>query len=176
MWFVFDASTLRGGDGMFFPNSAIGFRHCADGSSKTLLVSEIKAYQTFDTGSAKGTAAVVEKPSDICGLTTSTFKESGHTEWVDGKIHETGFTAAIPPNTAVPCNSADIDWINSAEGKTTTVPTYAAVTSRSNHIGGVVNAAMVDGSIHTITSDIDILVWRAMATRKAGESAILPGT
>lgn len=172
-WFVFDSATLRGGEGMFYPNSAVAFRHCTDGGSKTLMVAEIKAYQTFDTGSANGTPTPAEKPSDICSLTTSTFKETGHTEWVDGKIHETGFTAAMPPNTVVLCNNANVDWINSAEGKTVNVATYAAVTSRSYH-SGTVNAAMVDGSIHTIDSDIDKLVWRALATRNGGETVDVP--
>ena len=172
VWFVFDAGKLRGGDGMFFPNSAIGFRHCSDGSSKTLLVSEVKAYQTFDTGSAKGTATPVAQPTDLCGLTTgSAFKATGHTEWVDGKIHETGFTATFPPNSSVTCTNTDIDWISSSEGKTLTDSTYAAVTSRSFHSGGVINAAMVDGSVHGVAGNIDMAVWRAMGTRGAGDVA-----
>jgi prepilin-type N-terminal cleavage/methylation domain-containing protein/prepilin-type processing-associated H-X9-DG protein len=175
VWFVFDSATLRGGDGMFFPNSVIRFRNCTDGTSKTLLVSELKTYQTFDTGSGKGVATPVDEPSDICGLLSGTFKETAHTEWVDGKVHETGFTAAMPPNEPVLCMAADIDWINSPEGKNASTPTYAAVTSRSYHSGGVVNAAMVDGSIRAVSRDIDILVWRAMATRGGEESVDVPG-
>lgn len=172
VWFVFEASQLKGGDGMFFPNSAVGFRHCSDGAGKTLLVSEVKAFQTFDTGSAKGTSATVAQSADLCELTSgSAFKTTGHTEWVDGKIHETGFTATFPPNSSVTCSNTDIDWISSSEGKTPTDPTYAAVTSRSYHSGGVVNAAMVDGSVHGVARGIDTAVWRAMGTRNAADVA-----
>lgn len=172
VWFVFEASQLKGGDGMFFPNSAIGFRHCTDGGSKTLLVSEVKAFQTFDMGSAKAASIPVARPTDLCSLASGAPpKTTGHTEWVDGKIHETGFTATFPPNSSVPCSNTDIDWISSSEGKTQTDPTYAAVTSRSYHLGGVVNAAMVDGSVHGVARDIATTVWRAMGTRNAGDTA-----
>jgi prepilin-type processing-associated H-X9-DG protein len=43
------------------------------------------------------------------------------------------------------------------------------VTSRSYHPGGVVNVAMMDGSIHVIHEDIDPITWRAIATRDLGE-------
>jgi prepilin-type N-terminal cleavage/methylation domain-containing protein len=172
VWFVFDTKTKQGGEGMFFPNSAVGFRHCIDGASKTLMVSEVKAYQAFDSGGNKGNATPVSQPTEICPL-TSAIKETGHTEWVDGKIHETGFTATFPPNTVVKCREFDTDWINSAEGKSDAAPTYAAVTSRSYH-HGVVNSAMVDGSVHSITNEIDNGVWRAMATRNGNEPIAAP--
>lgn len=168
-WFVFDSATLRGGDGMFFPNSAVNFRHCTDGTSKTLLISEVKTFQSFDTGSGKGSAASVGSIPDVCSLTSGTVKETGHTEWVDGKIHETGFTTAMPPNAAVQCSGVDLDWINSAEGKAPSIPTYAVVTSRSYHAGGVVNAGMVDGSVQAVGRDIEPSVWKSMGSRGSGD-------
>jgi len=164
-WFVFDSGTFQGGDGMFFPNSAVNFQHCTDGTSKTLLISEIKTFQPFDTGSGKGTAVPADSSSAICGLASGTIKETGHTEWVDGKIHETGFTTALPPNAVVNCNGVDLDWINSAEGKNAFIPTFAVVTSRSYHAGGVVNAGMVDGSVQAIGREIEPNVWKSMGSR-----------
>src|SRR5947208_2836612 len=80
-----------------------------------------------------------------------TLRETGHTEWVDGRVHETGFTAAFPPNTRVAYTSGgkryDVDFISSTEGVTTGAPpTYAAVTARSYHPGGV-NILLLDGSV-----------------------------
>ncbi len=40
--------------------------------------------------------------------------------------------------------------------------------ARSEHGPGV-NASMCDGSVHFIASDIDLEVWRALATRAGGE-------
>lgn len=170
-WFVFDAATMKGGQGMFFPNSAVGFRHCSDGTSKTLLISEIRAYQPFDSGSTKGTSVVASSAAGVCVLLSGTIKETGHTEWVDGKVHETGFTTAMPPGLPVECSGFDVDWINSSEGKTLADATYAAVTSRSYHSGRVVNAAMVDGSVQVVHNDIDGKIWRAMGTRNGNENA-----
>jgi prepilin-type processing-associated H-X9-DG protein len=44
----------------------------------------------------------------------------------------------------------------------------AVVTSRSYH-PGLVNAAMMDGSVRGVTTDVSVEVWRAMATRAGGE-------
>jgi prepilin-type processing-associated H-X9-DG protein len=47
-------------------------------------------------------------------------------------------------------------------------PSYAIVTSRSHHPGGV-NSAMMDGSVRFVTDDVTVDLWRAMATRNGGE-------
>jgi prepilin-type processing-associated H-X9-DG protein len=169
VWLVFDPVANEGGDGAFFPNSRLQSKNFTDGSSKTLLVAEVKTNQQYDRDGATGTAMPVDSASALCGL-TSTFRDSGHTEWVDGRVHQTGFTAAFTPNTQIACRDLDVDWTHSREGRNNTDPTYAAVTSRSYHGGGIVNVAMMDGSVHGVTDAIDLQVWRAMATR-AGEEA-----
>jgi hypothetical protein len=55
------------------------------------------------------------------------------------------------------------------EGKTDTDITYAAVTARSHH-PDTVNVATASGSVITVESDIDQILWRAFATRNGGES------
>lgn len=94
-------------------------------------------------------------------------------EWVDGKVHETGFTTVFSPNTKVVYNSSDgkildIDVVLATESNLG--DTYAAVTSRSYH-GNVVNIAMLDGSVHSISSSIRREIWRALGTRAGGEIA-----
>ncbi len=170
VWLVFDPVTMRGGEGAFFPNARLQFKNFTDGTSKTLLVAEVKAYQQYDRDGASGSETPVDEVGALCGLTSS-FRDSGHTEWVDGRVHQTGFTAAFPPNSQVVCSSLDVDWTHSREGLNNTQPTYAAVTSRSYHGGGVVNVAMLDGSVHGVTDAIDMQVWRAMATR-AGQEVV----
>ena len=101
---------------------------------------------------------------------------SGHTEWVDGRVHQSGFTAVFAPNTKVLYTDTDgtiydVDWNNWQEGKDgdgANASTYAAVTSRSYHSGGV-NTARMDGSVDYVSDTIDIDVWQALATRKGGE-------
>jgi hypothetical protein len=45
---------------------------------------------------------------------------------------------------------------------------YAIVTSRSYHVGGV-QVALVDGSARMISENIDLDVWRGLGTRNGGE-------
>jgi hypothetical protein len=108
-----------------------------------------------------------------------TFKaNSGHTEWVDGRAHQIGFTTVFRPNTKVLCTNSseefDVDWTNWQEGKglagssPVLTKTYAAVTSRSRHGGGVL-VSMMDGSVHWVEDTIDLGVWRATSTRNGGE-------
>ena len=51
--------------------------------------------------------------------------------------------------------------------------TYAAITSRSYHSGGV-NVMFMDGSTRFISNSIELATWRAMGTRAGGEIANAP--
>ena len=178
-WFVYNPVTGQGGDGMFMPvgnlRGRIGLRHIYDGTSTTLAFAEVKAYTPYlrDGGnpSAPGTPPPVS-PADIAGFGGSFKTNSGHTEWVDGRAHQSGFTTTFTPNTVVPYTVGgvefDVDFNSSREGKTTNRITYAAVTSRSYHPGGV-NVLMADGSVRRISNDIQLAVWRALGTRRGRE-------
>ena len=47
-------------------------------------------------------------------------------------------------------------------------PTFAAITSRSYHPGGV-NALLGDGSVKFVKGTVDGMVWRALGTVAGGE-------
>ena len=101
--------------------------------------------------------------------------DTGHTEWVDGRVHQTGFTTTFTPNHRALCRvngiDHDVDWTNFREGKSSAPPiplTYAAVTSRSYHVGGV-NIALLDGSIRLVTDSIELQLWRGLSTRAGSE-------
>src|SRR5207245_2353589 len=93
-----------------------------------------------------------------------------HVEWVDGKVHETGFTTAFAPNTIVAYRSGgvtyDVDFISATEANPG--DTLAAVTARSFHSGGV-NAVLMDGSVRFFSNTISLTTWRALGTRASGE-------
>lgn len=178
-WFTFDPPTRKTGNGAFLVNEKIGDKAFTDGLSKTLAFSEIKAYTArLINGGNPGSmgATIPDTPADVVAY-GGTFGTTSHTEWVDGKVHETGFTTTFPPNTNVPYNDGtatyDVDVVSQKESPTGALPTYAAVTSRSYH-AGVVQSAMMDGSVRTVSDDIDILVWRAMGTRNGNEAVETP--
>ena len=115
--------------------------------------------------------------TELCNLGGDFKADAAHVEWVDGKAHETGFTTGFPPNAKVTCTTnpspTDVDWINQSEGRSATVPTFAAFAARSYHPAGVL-AVMLDGSVHLSANSIDKAIWQAASTRDGGESATLP--
>jgi prepilin-type N-terminal cleavage/methylation domain-containing protein len=184
-WFIYDPATGQGGDGAFHPNSHYKAKMFTDGLSKTLLVSEVKAFTPYVRNTADPGGNYPAGPASIAGLTSGgenklgpdTNNNTGHTEWPDGRVHHTGFTATFTPNTIVPFSVGgtdyDIDLNTQQEGKSATQKTYAAITSRSFH-NGLVNTGMVDGSTRRITDEIALQVWRGLATRNGGEVANPP--
>lgn len=176
-WFVFDPRTEKGGDGAFFPNSNLSMARFTDGTSKTILVAEVKAWTHYTRNGGPSSTTIPNTADEAASMVASgpEYKNTGHTEWPDGRVHHTGFTAAMTPNTFVPYTKdgvvLDADYNSWQEGKNGVngSPTYAVITSRSYH-SGIIQAAMVDGSVQQFADDIDLAVWRAAATRAGAES------
>lgn len=177
-WFVFNPVNQDGGRGTFQPYRPLPLSSTTDGLSNTLCFAECKAYNAYYRNAANPSLTQpMPTAAGVCSLGGEFKNNSGHTEWVDGRAHQTGFTTVFPPNAKVICNvggtNYDVDWNNQQEGKSTTVPTFAAVTSRSYHPGGVMTVYM-DGSFHFVPQTIDLAVWQAVSTRDGGEAAQLP--
>ncbi len=180
VWFVYDPVKSVGGPGTFYPNARLRPGDIKDGTSKTLLAAEVKAYTPYlkDVGGATTTPPPTD-PTAMCALGGTAklgpdfMNCSGHTEWGEGTVQQTGFTTAFAPNTVVPCTQSggnyDIDFTNMTEGGSATAPTLAAMTARSYH-GGVVNVSFMDSSTHTISDTVDIATWRALSTRDGGDA------
>ena len=182
VWFVFDPdvpnlSALRKGlgivgQGSITTNQGQGIGAMTDGTSNTLMFAEVKAYTPYVRNGGGAPTTAPDNPADVAALGGDFKTSTGHTEQVDGRTHQASFTALFTPNTevikVVDGVEYDIDWTSQQEGKSATEPTYAAVTSRSYHSGGV-NVTMVDGSTHFVTDSIDRDNWSAMATRDGGE-------
>ncbi len=172
-WFVWDPTTGLGGNGTFYPGSNIRATDITDGSSYTLCASEVKAFQPMYRNA--GMASPLSMPMDpttVAALGGTFQAANGHTQWVDGRSTQSGFTTTFTPNMVVPANvngvAYDVDWTNELEGKSTTIPTYSAVTARSYHSGGV-NGLLMDGSVHWYADSINLGVWQALSTRAGQE-------
>lgn len=168
----------QAGDGAFAPGSNFTTAHFTDGTSNTLCFSEVKAYTPAVGNGQEGTDT---PPSSVSGFTAGRLSLTGHTEWVDGKIHETGFTTTFNPNTQMLVNGTASgsatggpfvgDFRSCTEGSAACLglPIYAAVTARSYHTA-IVNALMMDGSCRTFSDNISTQTWRALGTRGKGET------
>jgi prepilin-type N-terminal cleavage/methylation domain-containing protein/prepilin-type processing-associated H-X9-DG protein len=181
-WFVYDPTTDKGGRGMFYPNSHLRLAKVIDGTSKTLLAAEVKAWTPYTRNGGSPTATPPATAAEAATQVASgtEYKDTGHTEWPDGRVHHTGFTTAMTPNTFVPYTPSggtevDADYNSWQEGRqgATGSPTYAIITSRSHHAGQV-QVAMVDGSVQAVTDGVELVVWRAMSTRDGEEVVNAP--
>jgi len=174
-WFVYNPSTRQGGNGAFVVNKALRPADFSDGLSNTSGLAEVKAFNPYlrDGGNPNTpNAPVPDSPAQVIAFGGSLRKNTGHTEWFDGMVHQTGFTTVFTPNTVVPYTldevTYDIDFTSSRENRVQTQLTYAAVTSRSYH-SGVVNVFLMDGSVRSVSNTINLTVWRALGTRAGGE-------
>jgi prepilin-type N-terminal cleavage/methylation domain-containing protein len=178
-WFVYDPATRKGGAGSAFPNSKLNGGDFADGMSYTLGFGEVKAWNPYFRNLGAANPAVPVTPADICTLGGPEFPQTGHTEWVDGRSHHSGFSTTFTPNKKVLCSVSgvtyDVDWNNWQEGKgffsspANLTPTYVSVTARSYNPGSV-NVSMMDGSVRAIADNINLGVWRAISTRAGREN------
>ncbi len=177
---------MKPGDGAFASNFGYRPAHFTDGMSNTLAISEVKAYTLRTSGSNTSATypalmppptspaqLLAAAPFGLSGQSLAAFSSTKytHAEWVDGKVHETGFTTAFGPNTVVPLVDGgvtyDVDFVSATE--TNLGDTYAAVTSRSYH-SGLVNSLIMDGSVRSISTSISLTTWRALGTRAGNET------
>lgn len=170
-WFVFDNTTKRAGNGAFAPNSSSRPRDFTDGTSVTLAFAEVKAFTPYIRDGDDITGLGAAPPASLLSLSAGDFKaNSGHTEWVDGRVHQTGMTATFGPNAETLIDdgaggTANGDFTNCREAVSCAEPTYASVTSRSWHVGGV-QILLMDGSARFVTENVDVLnIWHNLAQR-----------
>lgn len=134
--------------GMFYWNSNTGLRSVIDGTSNTIMTSEVMIRGAANTGG---------------------WGEGGG-YWGGGEGGGYGFTTQYPPNSTVSdmvyqCKSTS--WPNAPCTSKTTYSTQL-ILARSYHTGGV-HAAMADGAIRFISNNIDVNVFNRLGTRAGGE-------
>ena len=147
-------------------------------------MSEVKNYQVTvrDCGSFSQISDPNNiPPPDAVPLTVCPEYQAGgctvfrnaHTQWAEMSCHHNGFTTAWPPNKRTPGGTGllepDVDVMTRRERLGG--PTFAAITSRSYHPGGV-QSLLADGSVRFTAQTIDGFAWRALGTVGGGE--ILP--
>ena len=168
--------TGRGGDGAFVADRALRPRDFTDGLSNTLGLAEVKAFTCYlgDGGEPSSSFSPAPlSPAEAVAYGGEFRTGAGHTDWLDGRVYQTGFTTAFAPNTVVPYtdddgDTYDIDFISALENSVPTLPTYAAVTARSHHPGQV-HALLMDGSVRPVGNAISPSVWHALGTRAGHE-------
>jgi prepilin-type N-terminal cleavage/methylation domain-containing protein len=166
-WFIWDPATKKIGTGAFGQNSKFSTKNFPDGVSNSLMLSEVKAFQPYVRPNSDPGTTSSPTVAQVQGFASGqTIKTSAHTEWVEGRSPQYSFTTTFGPNTKVDLLGSDIDYVSQTESASGI--TYGAITSRSHHVG-VVNSLLGDGSVRSISSNIDLNTWRALGTRNGNE-------
>lgn len=180
-WFIYDPITGETGNGAFTVGKPMSHSSIRDGLSNTLCATDVKAFtsyirnaNSFDS-SLPNSVTHFQSASGQLKLGSGIQRNTGHSVWTDGRVHHAGMTVTFTPNSVVPYVSEgqeyDIDFNSQQEGRDLSNPTYAAVTSRSWHAGGV-NVARMDGSVAFLSDNVEVEAWRAAGSVSDGE----PGT
>ncbi len=186
-WYVWggQSSTVQP-NSPFRCNATVGLAVVTDGLSNTIFAAEVKTHTPYllnCSGLAYTPINATARPlpnADPSTISTYTScsggsselrPDSGHSEWEDGNTSQAGFTMAWPPNKITPgafggIKVADTDLIAIREENGG--PTFAAITARSYHPGGV-NVLMGDGSVKFTKNSVDGNTWRALGSVNGGE-------
>ncbi len=191
-WYVWGGYNTQLTQGAFAPNASRRIAQFTDGLSNTSLASEVRVLTpTFRHCLPAGSGQTPPgfSPNMVSNLQQNlvliqqmiagggcTTGVSGHTRWPDGKVPDGGFTTVLPPNYPLQVSPAPAAFGNYVQNGYDVIsidendggPTYAAVTARSYHPGGV-NALFADGSVHFIKNTISQNVWQALGTIAGGE-------
>ena len=162
------------GNGAFAPNSAFTDRDFPDGFTNTLCFAEVKTYTPYNRDGGAGTTTIPLTPAEVeaLALAGGSDRSSGHTEWPDGRVHQTGFTVTLGPNSEVSVNGgSEGDYTSCREDRICSGATFAAVTARSWH-DGMVHGLLMDGSARPFKENIDLGLWRLLGQRNDGEPTV----
>jgi prepilin-type N-terminal cleavage/methylation domain-containing protein/prepilin-type processing-associated H-X9-DG protein len=175
-WYVWEGFGGPDNRGVFGPNRSRRIAEFTDGTSQTLFVADVKVYQPLRM--CKTQLANIQNPAFVPDPTADPYTiapeyatcalSMSHTFWADGNVHETAFTAAWPPNKAILGLNGEGDLDLETRLVSQGGPTFAAITARSYHPGGV-NAALADGSVRFVKGTVNGFTWRALGTPSGGE-------
>jgi len=155
-----------GGDGIFFDSSKIGFRQLLDGSAHTVAFSESllgpgTVVSTIGPIPADANMQVLEvsggnqpTPTD-CGAGTGVWSSVRGAKWINGHYGDTLYNHYYLPN------PREWDCGNGSHNMSIAGP-------RSMHPGGV-QVMYADSHVDFVVNEIELVVWRALATRNGNE-------
>ncbi len=171
----------------FQSSGKLTFGDFKDGLTSTLAFAEVKPNIDLIEGrKCYPDGTVRPQPTEVGGIASmgaqKRLPRASHSRWVDSHVSQTGFTTLLTPNTRLSISgSDDVNWIdvqplitghNPCKMESCPPMTFwfdsAAVTARSYHTG-LINVAMVDTSVRTVSNEIDVKIWRALSTRNGRE-------
>ncbi|HEX4143329.1 MAG TPA: DUF1559 domain-containing protein [Pirellulales bacterium] len=159
-------------NGMIVPGVGLNMKACTDGTSKTLMLCETiePAMNCWYDGTTAWTTAInpnsmaVHPPSKANPTAAGADNPNGF--WIVPAGGSTALNVGPNPDSAIAYSPALAGYC--------ATPRVISWGPSSNHEGGVVNHAAVDGSAHAITADIDPTLYMHIITRAGREPDALP--
>ena len=175
-WYVFGGGGAIPNRSAFCVNTSRPLAAFTDGLSNTVLAAEVKANQPlYKSCSTPSTITPTSYPDPnsspafvTANYTNGCKADTGHVKWSIGSACYDGFTTALAPNYKMLVGSPQVDIDYDTNDENNGGPTYAAITSRSYHPGGI-NALFGDGSVRFVKSTVSGITWRGLGTIGGGE-------
>jgi len=175
-----------GMNGMIHMNEEIKISECTDGTSNTVLISEILSGTGNDSEATYpfdifylGSNALFDGLSDqdfptqqeidaigVAAQTPSGVRANNGTLWAWYSPGHSMFNSSTPPNWQYPSAAGICCPGGGHDGY------YGFIPARSFHPGGV-NAGMTDGSVHFVANSISLEVWQQLGNKSDGSVASL---
>ncbi|MCA9235699.1 MAG: DUF1559 domain-containing protein [Planctomycetales bacterium] len=171
VWNFVTSSNEPGQPGPFETEVEVSFRRITDGSSVTLLMMEMLQAPTggppdseidrrariwIPATASHQISTLLLPNSSGCGGGGGRGQSAATVDPKTGCGVDVGF-CLDRPDIGLPCSRSN-------------TPAEQTLAARSNHPGGV-QAALCDGSVRLVTDEIELSVWRALASRDGGEVA-----
>lgn len=152
----------RDADGAIFARASTRFRDITDGTSNTVCFGEQLLGDGTNAAPANGDtrrrlvelAGSTQTTTANCSAATNWSGQRG-AKWINGHFADTVYNHYYGPNSRSP------DCHNGSHN-------YALTSARSAHTGGV-HVTLCDGGVKFVSENVDITLWRALATRAGGE-------
>lgn len=173
---------FNGWDGAFAPNfnagggispGVLSMNAFVDGTSTTAAFAEVangppngaiirRFSDCFEFGTVSATSTAMAR-SDMLGTDWNSASLAGEWSppwrwrgypWREGSIWRTGYNHLLPPNSA--CWRPNRNW-------------WQLVSPASSYHTGTANAAMCDGSVRSVSENIDGRLWEGVGSREGGE-------
>jgi hypothetical protein len=139
--------------GIFGNNSKVSMADVTDGSSQTLMLSELRYRMPSATGPStadiRGTWSYGSMGANIFSTQTGPMSAVSDTIWGCRSL----------PAESLPC-------VSTANGTTAMLTAFAA--ARSYHTGGV-HGCLADGSVRFFSENIDLTIWQGLGSRGGAE-------
>ncbi len=159
-----DDGSVSDADGVIFQRSKIGFRDVTDGTSNTVAfgeqllgdgVNSVPAGTDFRRRVVELPMATQTTEAACTAAGAPAWSGQRGAKWINGHMADAMYNHYFVPNAKVP------DCHNGFHN-------FAITSARSAHAGGV-QGALVDGSVRFVSENLDLTVWRGIATRGGSE-------